>query len=401
MSEETLKKENTIANKTSFANKNTIANKTSFVNKNSFANKTSLVYKKTHQEVSKQFVQRFLLEIGLYAACVLIVLVLGYLWCEKYVWYKTDMLYPLIHEFHIHWVSFVLFAILFGCLVISCINFSRIAKMMGQIVQAVDDMHGDRVNYITLSPQLYEVEEKLNRILDNERESKHLAKEAERRKNDMVIYMAHDLKTPLTSVMGYLMLLNDESEISPELRKKYISIILNKAGRLEELINEFFEAARYNFSEFTLNYSKVNMSMMAEQILYEFKPLLAEKGMEYKYEAGQDIMVSCDVEQMERVFDNLIKNAINYSYENSTLFVSLEKRGEDGMRITVKNQGKTIPKEKIEHIFEQFFRLDASRSSNTGGSGLGLAIAKQIVEMHGGTISCESENETITFILEI
>lgn len=356
---------------------------------------------KTHQEVSKQFVQRFLLEIALYALCVLIVLALGYLWCEKYVWYPTDTLYPLIHTLHLHWVSFLLFAILFGCLVISCINFSRIARMMGQIVQAVDDLHGDRVNYITLPTQLYEVERKLNRIMDDERENKRLAKESEKRKNDMVIYMAHDLKTPLTSVMGYLMLLDEESDISDKMRKKYIKIILDKAGRLEELINEFFEVTRYNFSEFTLNYSTINMSMMAEQILYEFKPLFYEKGMEYRVEAGNDIMVSCDVEQMERVFDNLIKNAINYSYNNSVLFVSLEQRGESGMKLIVRNQGKTIPKEKIEHIFEQFFRLDTSRSSNTGGSGLGLAIAKQIVELHGGNISCESEDEMITFTLEI
>ena len=97
----------------------------------------------------------------------------------------------------------------------------------------------------------------------------------------------------------------------------------------------------------------------------------------------------------------MIKNAINYSYEKSVLYLSLQANGENGMKVVVKNKGKTIPKEKIDRIFEQFFRLDTARNSETGGSGLGLAIAKQIVELHGGKISCESENETITFVLEI
>lgn len=351
------------------------------------------------QEVSKQLVKRFLMQIFLYAMFVLLVSAVGYVVCDSRIWYSTDPWYPVLRVLHRHWVSAFFFALLFGCVVISCIHFYQIARMMEQVVQAVDDMSVGRINSVVLPVTLHEVEKNMNQILNQVRQSELYAKEAEQRKNEMIIYMAHDLKTPLTSVIGYLTLLKDETEIPEHLRQKYLDVAWNKAGRLEELVNEFFEVTRMNFSHMTLDYSTVNMSMMLEQILYEFKPLFQQKGLEYRFEPEIDLMVSCDIEKMERVFDNLIKNAINYSYENSEIVISLKAHGESGMEMTMKNHGKTIPKEKLDILFEQFFRLDSSRDSQTGGTGLGLAIAKQIMELHHGSIRCESENETITFLL--
>lgn len=352
-------------------------------------------------EVSKQLVRRFFLQIILYTMFVLCVSLAGYLLCERRIWYPWDPWYPVVHALHLHWVSFFLFTLLFGCVVISCIHFCLIARMMEQVTQAVDDLYTSRVNSIVLPTMLHEVEKKLNRIMINVWQSEQNTKEAEQRKNEMIVYMAHDLKTPLTSVIGYLTLLKDEPEIPPHLRQKYLDIAWNKAGRLEELVNEFFEVTRLNFSHMMLEYSMVNISVMAEQILYEFKPLFREKGLEYRLDAVPDLMIFCDVEKMERVFDNLIKNAINYSYENSTIEISLMRDTENGMEMVVKNHGKTIPGEKLESIFEQFFRLDSSRDSGTGGTGLGLAIARQILEMHHGSIRCESRDETITFFLKL
>ena len=110
-----------------------------------------------------------------------------------------------------------------------------------------------------------------------------------------------------------------------------------------------------------------------------------------------DVFVICDIEKMERVYDNLFKNIANYSYRDTEILVSLEKNGDTGMRLLTINKGKTVPKEKLDHIFEQFFRIDNSRNSESGGSGLGLAVTKEIVELHGGTIGCNSENEEIIF----
>ncbi|MDE6852215.1 MAG: HAMP domain-containing histidine kinase [Lachnospiraceae bacterium] len=353
------------------------------------------------QEVTKQLVKRFLMQITLYTMFTLCVSAVGYLACNSRIWYDTDPWYPVLRMLHRHWLSFFFFTLLFGCVIISCIHFYQIARMMEMVMQAVDDMSASRVNSVVLPVTLHEVEKKMNQIINRMKQSEFHAKEAEQRKNDMIIYMAHDLKTPLTSVIGYLTLLKDESEIPGHLRQKYLDVAWNKAGRLEELVNEFFEVTRLNFSQMTLHYSTVNMSMMLEQILYEFKPLFQQKGLDYQFEAEPDLMVSCDIEKMERVFDNLIKNAINYSYENSEILIYLKANGEEGMELTMKNHGKTIPPEKLDTLFEQFFRLDTSRDSQTGGTGLGLAIARQIMELHHGSIHCTSEDETITFLLTL
>ncbi len=353
------------------------------------------------QEITKHLVKRFLIHIFIFIVVMLILLALCYRWCMGKIWYKWDAWYPLVHWLHIHIVSFFLCLLLFGCIVITCVHFYQLAQMMEQMITAVDDLYTNRINNVILPPQLQEVERKLNQVMIGIRDSQQAARDAEKRKNDMIIYMAHDLKTPLTSVIGYLTLLKDEPEISPQLQQKYLNIAWNKAGRLEELVNEFFDLTRINFAKLSLERDMVNMSMMLEQLLYEFKPLLQEKNIDYQLEAAPGIMVYCDAEKMERVFDNLLKNALNYGYPNSTIHVYLDAQGEQGMQLIIQNHGKTIPPEKLDSLFEQFFRLDSSRNSQTGGTGLGLAIAKQIVELHGGTIRCESSNETVVFILKI
>lgn len=181
---------------------------------------------------------------------------------------------------------------------------------------------------------------------------------------------------------------------------KYTDIALKKAQRLEDLTNEFFEITKYNFSDSVLSLSKVNISMMLEQIVYEFDSMFKEKILSTNINIEQNIFIQCDIEKMERVFDNLFKNAVNYAYANTIINIGM-RREQDKVIISVQNSGKTIPKEKLEHIFEQFFRLDSSRNSSTGGSGLGLAIAKEIVTLHHGQIICNSENETIEFLITL
>lgn len=352
------------------------------------------------RNLSKQLMQRFLKHMIVYAVVVLLFLLAAYVWCKNRIWYPSPEYY-LLNGIEDNIVSVILIVFLIGCVIIACLHFAMIAKMMEKMVGAVDDMYTERVRFISLPPLFQEVEKKLNLILGDIRESREAAKEAEQRKNDMLVYMAHDLKTPLTSVLGYLSLLKEEPNVSTELRIKYLTIAWNKANRLESLINDFFEVTRMNLSSMALECREVNLSRMMEQIFYEFRPLFGEKSLTYNLDLDEDVMLSCDVEKMERVLDNLIKNAINYSYSNTAIHASLKRKGENSVQVVIKNKGNTIPKEKQKHLFEQFFRLDSSRSSGTGGTGLGLAIAKQIIELHGGRIRCESENEEIAFIFTI
>ena len=147
------------------------------------------------------------------------------------------------------------------------------------------------------------------------------AREAEQRKNDLIVYLAHDLKTPLTSIIGYLTLLRDEPELSPAMRAKYTGIALDKAERLETLINEFFEITRFSLTHLTLQREEVNLTRMLEQVTFEFQPVLAEMDLVWDLSLPPDVVVVCDPDKLERVFDNLLRNANNYSYPGTLIRV--------------------------------------------------------------------------------
>ena len=208
---------------------------------------------------------------------------------------------------------------------------------------------------------------------------------AEQQKNDLVVYLAHDLKTPLTSVIGYLSILEESSDLPIELRAKYIGIALEKAYRLEQLINEFFEITRINLQTIPTQKSQVNITILLVQIINEFFPMLEEKNITVQQNIEPEIIILADADKLVRVFDNLFRNAVNYSYENTEIVCNARK-GNGCVLIDIKNKGDNISPENINRMFDKFYRLDSSRQSSTGGAGLGLAIAKQIVELHNGTI---------------
>ena len=291
---------------------------------------------------------------------------------------------------------YILLAIAIVFLIVLKICLRGFTKYFNEINKGIDTLIDENSGDVVLSSELVATEKKMNYIKHTIQQQKLAAELAEQRKNDLVVYLAHDLKTPLTSVIGYLTLLRDENQISEELREKYLSISLEKAERLEDLINEFFEITRFNLSSITLEYSRINLTRMLEQLVYEFKPMLLEKNLKCELDIPPNIMIKIDANKMQRVFDNLLRNAVNYSFDNGTIYIAV-KQDENNLHIKFTNCGNTIPKEKLERIFEQFYRLDTARSSRSGGAGLGLAIAKEIVELHNGTITAESKDETIEF----
>lgn len=295
---------------------------------------------------------------------------------------------------------YILLAIAIVFLIVLKIYLRGFTKYFNEINKGIDTLIDENSGDVVLSSELVATEKKINHIKHTLEQRKLAAELSEQRKNDLVVYLAHDLKTPLTSVIGYLTLLRDENKISEELREKYLSISLEKAEHLEDLINEFFEITRFNLSNITLEYSRVNLTRMLEQLTYEFKPMFLEKNLKCELEIAPDTMIKCDVNKMQRVFDNLLRNAVNYSFDDSTIHITVKQNGEN-LCIQFTNCGNTIPKEKLVRIFEQFYRLDVARSSRSGGAGLGLAVAKEIVELHNGTITAKSENEQIEFTVTL
>lgn len=278
----------------------------------------------------------------------------------------------------------------------------KFSKYLQSINNAVEEIFLEDTNRIILFDELIEIEDQLNSINKKLKDRTLEAKESEQRKNDLIVYLAHDLKTPLASVVGYLNLLAETPDLPISTRTEYVSITLDRALRLENLINELFDITKFNLHDIELELFQLNVSMMLRQLIDEFYPLLNEKNLTLVDTIDSNLFVNGDGDKLARVFDNLLRNAIIYSEPNTTITINANKPEEDeNIIISFNNQGNPIPTDKLNIIFEKFYRVDSSRSSATGGSGLGLAVAKEIVKLHSGKITATSDNISTTFLVTI
>lgn len=315
--------------------------------------------------------------------------------------------YRAIYTFDLlYYNGYVYVALAVIAIMIFLILLYKEIKSMTSYINVISDsserLFDGSEEYIDLPPEMKELEIKLNHFRSESIKNKKLAEENEKKKDELIVYLAHDIKTPLTVVIGYLSLLDEIEDMPLEQRKKYIELALNKAYRLEELINELFDIARFNSEKIILGKEELNLNMMLEQVIEDFYPILKEINKNINLNTSDNISIYADPDKLSRVFNNLIKNAINYSKENTDIDINVKKKNKE-IEVEIINQGKMIPKDKLDKIFENFYRLDTSRTSKTGGSGLGLAISKQIVELHNGNIKVNSDkNKTIfTIILPI
>ena len=263
-------------------------------------------------------------------------------------------------------------------------------RSFAQVARGVNQITDDTVEKVEFSPAMKFMERRINTVKYELRREKEAAEASEKKKNDLIIYLAHDLKTPLTSVIGYLMLLRDNPNMDEEQRLKYTEITLNKATHLEMLINEFFDITRFSIHSIALEIAPISLDLMLAQIADEFYPKLMERGQEAVFQVQDGLMMDGDAEKLARVFNNCLKNAIAYSPENSQIVIGACNT-ERGTEVWFENPGVEISEEELSHLFETFYRRDSARSSYAGGSGLGLAIAREIVVAHGGEIRAESE----------
>lgn len=334
----------------------------------------------------------------IYTLSLIIIWYVGKFTCDIFVWQPYDITYQFLQLFRTMYI--LLFIWLLGFIVIFIYYLKKALSYLDSMVSASSLLVNEDDELIKLPNELYEIEEKMNQVKQQSRKNYRLAKESEQRKDDLIVYLAHDIKTPLTSMIGYLSLLDEIEDMPKNNQKKYIKVALEKSYKLEELINELFDITRFNSEKIILEKEEINLNIMIEQIIDDFYPILKECNKKIKIITNEKVILNGDSNKLARVFNNVIKNAINYSTDNTNIIVEILNETTNA-KVIISNQGKKINEEKLKHIFEKFYRIDTSRTSKTGGSGLGLAIAKEIIELHNGKIYATSDNKQTKFYISI
>lgn len=276
-------------------------------------------------------------------------------------------------------------------------NSSR--KMMSML-DSLDHVLDHSMDDIVLPAEFSDLQNRLNLLKAQNREQQHVIELEAQKKSDTLTYLAHDIRTPLASVVGYLSLLCEEPDLPSEQRKRFIRTAFEKALKFENLIDEFFDITRYSLSDKALVKKEVDLSLLIQQIVDEFYPLLKKKGLHFQLDFPDNLFVYADAEKIARVLNNVIKNATTYSYPQGVIEV-IARRSDERITVVIKNRGETISHDKVEHIFDKFYRADPSGNSDSGGTGLGLAIAKEIMRLHNGIITAESVDETTLFTITL
>ena len=295
-------------------------------------------------------------------------------------------------------LGLAIFAVTFMILQMPYIRYiSHIADAVqsiseGNLNTSIDVIGDDE--FSSMASNLNKMAEDIRQLMDKERE-------AERTKNELITNVAHDLRTPLTSIIGYLELLNTNRSLEEELRWKYIEIAYGKARRLEKLIEDLFGFTKLNYGKIAMHVSQLDIVKLLGQLLEEAYPNFVEKGLSYDLQSNVPAkVITADGNLLARLFDNLIGNAIKYGADGKRVLVRILAQDEI-VTVSVTNYGYVIPSEELPLLFNKFYRAEQSRSSSTGGTGLGLAIVKEIVDMHGGTIDVSSGLDGTVFTVKL
>ena len=269
------------------------------------------------------------------------------------------------------------------------LGIERISK--GDLNSKIEAKGDDELSLMALNINL--MQDTINKLIISEKES-------EKTKNELITNSAHDLRTPLTSIIGYLDILVNNKTLDEEKKNNYLSIAFEKSKKLEVLIEDLFSFTKMNYGdELVLKKERIDIVELLNQLLSELYPLFETNNLEYSLQSNvSSKMMDLDPKLIVRLFENLINNAIKYGKDGKNIVVKLKSIEElSKVEISVINFGKLIPEQSLKKIFDKFYRVDNSRTSETGGTGLGLAIAKSIVELHGGEITVKSDIDGTVF----
>lgn len=291
----------------------------------------------------------------------------------------------------------VLFAIFIATFLMASAPTIRYLSMISGAVNQIAGGNFDIHIPVKANDEIGRLASDVNRMAAQLKKSIEEERRAEKAKNELITSVSHDLRTPLTSILGFLALIDGDKYEDEVTLRHYVSIVHEKAQGLKKLIDDLFEFTKVSDSAYKLDRKEVNLGRMLEQLAEEFVPILSKAGMEYRMTLPDEkVIVEADPSLLVRVFENIMTNAVRYGSDGR--FVDIELHCPPGWAVVrIANYGPPIPEPEISHIFERFVRVESSRSRATGGAGLGLAIAKSIVDLHGGTIRAYNEDKRTVF----
>lgn len=323
--------------------------------------------------------------------------------------YQTGNDSPTIKRFAFGSTISVLLFVLFGITIFSLIflmmqrKTARDIEMIAEAVQQISE--GDLTTKLDVAGEgeFTEIAENINRMEKDIRDLIEKERNSEQSKTDLITNVAHDLRTPLTSIIGYLELLRKNNNISPEMQKRYLDIAFNKSERLQKLIEELFGFTKLSYGKVNVNIAEVDIVKLLAQLLEESYPNFVNNGLSYDFVSNTDSqIIEADGDLLARLFDNLINNAIKYGKEGKRVKVNL-RADREIVTIKIVNYGYVIPEKELPLIFDRFYRTDHSRTTQNGpgGTGLGLAIVKNITDMHHGVVSVSSDLSGTVFTVKL
>lgn len=295
---------------------------------------------------------------------------------------------------------YVIYIILF--IISDIVNMRKAFKIENTIISEIHDRIRTlkseqgidrKPEYLKIDNEILELIKERNRLMEQNREQNT-------QHNQSMAFLAHDLKTPLTSIFGYVSLLLDEPNICEENKKKYLNIIQSKSQELEILINQFFNLAKYQLQISDLRLKKVDLLNLLIQMKETFYPGITKKNLQFEIAIEEPILLSIDQDLMVRAFYNIIKNAIQYTETGGKIRIYTESNL-GYQSIIIENEIKRMTEEQVLNLFQPFFRLDKLRNKSVEGSGLGLAISKEIIEKHAGRISSDLTDSTLKIVVDI
>lgn len=258
--------------------------------------------------------------------------------------------------------------------------------------------HKIRGNY---AGDIQKVVDSIHVLVDSTVEAMEEERRIEQTKDELITNVSHDIRTPLTSIIGYLGLIEEGRYNSPEEIKRYVHTAYEKSKQMKVLVDDLFEYTKVRQTTTPLQKVSFDMIQLLEQLAIDFELEAKQKNMEIVVRSKHNqLLMEADTEKLVRVFNNLISNALKYGKGGKLIQLDVDKVGEEAF-ITVKNDGEPLPEEALDQLFERFYRAETSRSQETAGTGLGLAIAQSIVELHGGSITAKTENGWTCFVIRL